>query len=472
MQKNIDIRAAIHNRFDVEVIDARTGVLRQKAQAMNVVCNGLWNALFANRAYFSNIAFGSGTGVPSVSDTALFTYVGNKAVSDLTYNKGTGYRSVTRHITLMENEYVDVTLSEVGIYNNNALMTHAMLVDMSGNLITITKTNVDIINIYATVYLHVQNAYSNGSIKIESDSYFGNYLLGTDTRKTMYFCPSTLGKNVAFPQKNNGVASVTSNVSAKTLTINANRVAVSAWNDINGIPGFIFGSDTNGSLSNKVTAFLSIDAAGNAGTPIPQITSESVGTGDGTKVGFYTHFIVDKDKPVHIYINGEETEDANFDDNPINANGLLYMKHIKGVDAQENIIFDDAYMFGYNGSNTGEAPRYFYNTRYETTAITNASGWNSGWYVSNDFINWEYVQGAVPPQYQHYKYWDDRQNRYPEMASLTAQIAPNIIFDDPPPAGAIITVDYTPAVIPKDENHVYDLSVTISFGEYTPEEER
>ena len=43
----------------------------------------------------------------------------------------------------------------------------------------------------------------------------------------------------------------------------------------------------------------------------------------------------------------------------------------------------------------------------------------------------------------------------------------NIHFDTPPAAGAVITADYTTKTIAKDENHVFDLTVTIQLGEYT-----
>ena len=44
--------------------------------------------------------------------------------------------------------------------------------------------------------------------------------------------------------------------------------------------------------------------------------------------------------------------------------------------------------------------------------------------------------------------------------------AGNIIFDPPPAAGAVITADYTPDCIAKDEDHVFDLTLEITFGEY------
>ena len=42
-----------------------------------------------------------------------------------------------------------------------------------------------------------------------------------------------------------------------------------------------------------------------------------------------------------------------------------------------------------------------------------------------------------------------------------------VVFDAPPAPGAVITADYHTPVIAKDENHVFDVSMTIHCGEYT-----
>ena len=42
---NVNLNASIHNRFDVEVVDAKTGKVKQRAQAENVICDFLWTTL-------------------------------------------------------------------------------------------------------------------------------------------------------------------------------------------------------------------------------------------------------------------------------------------------------------------------------------------------------------------------------------------------------------------------------------------
>ena len=47
------IEMSIHNRFDIEVIDAKTGKVKQTAQAFNCICNKLWDYLLQPKSYFN-----------------------------------------------------------------------------------------------------------------------------------------------------------------------------------------------------------------------------------------------------------------------------------------------------------------------------------------------------------------------------------------------------------------------------------
>lgn len=78
---NANINASIHNRFAVEVVDAKTGKVKQKAYGENVVCDALWTIVLENAAsYFDYIQFGTGTGTPSATDTSLLrTWVASRS---------------------------------------------------------------------------------------------------------------------------------------------------------------------------------------------------------------------------------------------------------------------------------------------------------------------------------------------------------------------------------------------------------
>src|SRR5574344_313938 len=109
----------IHNRFDVEVIDSRTGKIRQRAQAENVICSQLWTRLFAPNTYFNYIHYGTGSGTPASADTSLFTFLGygTPATGDdvSTIDVANGMLSLRRKITLAETTAVGSNLTEVGI---------------------------------------------------------------------------------------------------------------------------------------------------------------------------------------------------------------------------------------------------------------------------------------------------------------------------------------------------------------------
>lgn len=171
VKSNVEMN--IHNRFDIEVIDSETGKIKQKAQAENIVLNQLWATHFFTK-WNAVLHFGSGAGEPTSADTQLFNYVGSKSLTDpqFSYDEANFIAKCTSKITLSDTENVGLVLSEVGVAPRSAqttLCTHAMIKDMNGNQITITKTNTDIINIYATVFAHadgiknyfnVSNVYS------------------------------------------------------------------------------------------------------------------------------------------------------------------------------------------------------------------------------------------------------------------------------------------------------------------------
>lgn len=67
------------------------------------------------------------------------------------------------------------TITEVGISDTtNAINTHALITDAEGNPLSITKTDIDVVVIYATVFIEFKNKSAN---TIFYDFPTGNYLL-------------------------------------------------------------------------------------------------------------------------------------------------------------------------------------------------------------------------------------------------------------------------------------------------------
>ena len=64
----------------------------------------------------------------------------------------------------MPEEYVGETITEVGISyysSSNYLHTHALIKDSEGNPLSINKTELDVVVIYATVFITFETANTN-----------------------------------------------------------------------------------------------------------------------------------------------------------------------------------------------------------------------------------------------------------------------------------------------------------------------
>ncbi len=175
------IKVGLHNKFDIEVRDAKTNELKQSATAYNIVLNQLWTRVLARNAFMSAIHVGTGTGTLSPSRTSLFTFLfgRNVTLDGISFNINNMYRRVK--IQIQPSEYVGQTFTEVGVaYGTSSgnLCTHAMLTDAEGNPISILKTDTDVVIIYATVFFTVSELPEH--VKL-SGIFFGNDISGNQT---------------------------------------------------------------------------------------------------------------------------------------------------------------------------------------------------------------------------------------------------------------------------------------------------
>lgn len=156
----MDIKSGInlHNRFEIEVRDKKTNALKQKGIAENIILDRAYTRVCAFNSYFTAIHFGTGTGTLSPSRTKLFSPLGYKNASVEEQIVGFPVSRVTRKIQLNADEYVGETLTEVGISEDTSLInTHALINDAEGNPLSITKTELDVVIIYATVYIELRD---------------------------------------------------------------------------------------------------------------------------------------------------------------------------------------------------------------------------------------------------------------------------------------------------------------------------
>ena len=181
----------LHNRFDIEVIDGKTGEVKQRAEAYNIVLDQMYTRLCGGSSYFGNIHFGTGTGTPTASRTSLFTHLGTKTAVNEELIKAIPVSSWKRKIVLNPEEFVGSTITEVGIaFGATAtnLVTHAMLKDSEGNPISITKTDTDVITIYATVFVTFDTSNPDlFYISMPTGNTLVNYLIGGGTAPTGSF---------------------------------------------------------------------------------------------------------------------------------------------------------------------------------------------------------------------------------------------------------------------------------------------
>ena len=489
-----ELSAKIHNEFDIEVVDGRTGKIKQKAKAYNVILNRMWGFFIntpSSYAFGKGICYGSGTGTPSTSDTGLFNYVGGKVVSEVSLNIDYDNQVITRvcKITLGVSEAVNVTLREIGLacgpsseasFNYSSYVTtHAILQDMNGNPISITKTNTDIVNIYATVYCHW----------VESPNvilYFSTNLAKSLTGSETYTSSTSLSVTCFAEQTFNSSFSAgfsrtitrvsnarsfgkSSDSTLKKFVYTSSRVNVDEAN-LNGI-GYILGTDDFSGIAIK---------KGTNTWDKFTIHGESVGIGDGTTNSFKTKFSFPYNATVYINGVAVNSNDVQVKNSPVDSGMYLLRIDNSKSTAQKPLLMPTSN----NDDHPDNATFYYFNPWYtegmgaEQVSI-NASAYGDRLkvYGSDDLLTWDLaVSCSAPsptvcdvPAAQRARKFYKAENTNGYLNSFTISMSAtgkNIIFDTPPAEGDVITIDYDTDCIPKDSDHVLDVSVTFQFGEY------
>lgn len=157
------LNVKFHNRFDIEVIDIHSNEVIQRAKAENIILDRMYTRLVAFNSYFTRIVYGTGSGTPTPGRTTLFNRVGDKGATNHELIRAFPVSSWTRRIRLEVNDNVGAILTEVGISETSTnINTHAMITDSEGNPLSIEKTNTNVIDIYATVFIEM-NDFSGGA---------------------------------------------------------------------------------------------------------------------------------------------------------------------------------------------------------------------------------------------------------------------------------------------------------------------
>lgn len=478
------LNASIHNRFDVEVVDAYTGDVKKKAVGYNTICNGLWTKMLSFSAYFAYIHYGGGSGTPSPSDTSLFNYFGGQQCVDTsdTVDSVHGIYSVKRSIQLTASTAVGKTITEVGIAHGSdasTLCTHAMLKDMNGNPISLEKSDTDIVNIYATVYVHIDTGGYGGAfypwpqITTRNPNLLLGWLCGVSniSFNTAWFGHGDTawynGVNYGNGYPSGGVykgATCNADATNRRVSITVNRLEASEGNfgGIRLIDLGYMGVDYNYSRLTLVIYPNDTWFSSN------RVTSESVGTGDGVTKDFSLDFGFAKN--AKVYVDGVETQDFTLDYVPYSTTDIAqYMRSIT-LDSTLEVMIPRPVTLALNGF--GDTA-ILYNPLWEfgISNISMSQSWNL--WVSDDLKTWiKIYTGDIPDQYAYSKFWKLQwvSGPYGRLISVTPKSAipkKALHFNTAPASGSVILVDYDCDCIPKDANHVFDMTVTIQLGEYT-----
>jgi hypothetical protein len=170
----------LHNKFEVYVKNIETGQERLVATAYNMVLNAMWTHLITDRrSPFDYICYGRGTGELSPDRTSLFSQIAQVSSTRVeeVYSSDSGY--IKEKIELSPSTAVGETITEVGIRGYSRLVTHALLKDAEGNPISFTKSDTDVVTIYATLYCRVSVTsplqFSQSQVSYGAAYYILNY---------------------------------------------------------------------------------------------------------------------------------------------------------------------------------------------------------------------------------------------------------------------------------------------------------
>ena len=515
--KAFNVSTSIHNRFDIEVLDASTGEIKQRAFAENVICDQLWEKLCSSGTYNYAIQYGDGQGTPSPSDTSLFSFLGYIASSvyRLHYDYDNNVFTCTTKAVLNESTAVGKTLTEVGISHSStatSLVTHAMLKDMNGNPVSLEKSDTDIFNIYATIYAHF--SFPSDSVRwVEGYRRDGAYytsgvlqhIVGLSSMPALY-CGRVINR-----MNGRGYVAATNayDVPNRSIVISAKRLAVGTYNQgglcsisltakgdrKGGYPVVICDVDESDGWYSKTT-----------------IQGESIGTGDGETKDFATKF--GPAKSVTVYVDGapvqcstdshNHTVYTNLGSFPCLSNPLLsYFKLLRHPEIGYGYYNSDYYLAavaiassgedyassGYLTSRLTDYPAVYENTVCDEFGVYQIYQRTVTVKASNDLKTWvsicnsggSYTTTTVPKEYRHYRYWSIQSHAsgpgygsyyygafyFESTDDEKLRSINNLHLVEPPPAGSVITADYDAICVGKDSNHVFDFSITLKFGEYT-----
>lgn len=489
---DIKIGSKIHNRFDIEVRDKDTGELKQRGQAENIILDRIYSRLCNFSSYFSYIHFGQGTGILEPSREILFDELGYKAAETEEIVKGFPISKWTRKIVLNPEEYVGKSITEVGISDTYSstktksyINTHALIKDAEGNLLAIEKTDTDVIIIYATVFIELQDKSNKVHFLQINNNGLLDYLLGSSAPSSTIQVCTEIGENIRKDV-----------ISTNTFDKSATRAA-----DIENRK-VVFTTRFGISEGNRLINAIQLKDVMRAILPDDNIftnysISTIVGVGDGETSTFKLPVSNYKSMMDKFYIDGIECSGYTVRKGILGNPSLYFdtdyniitiigreaeevLPHLgktkvgSGLDISKPLIFKVNYPYeiigiqytAYQSARDGDTFYTYYSLDGESwiellprkSLMRETSTLN---FMLPEPMKDVYIK--IGPVYYEPNDWSYSIPRVWAIRIIPTE--PEVIFDTPPPEGATITAEYKVPFIPKTEDYVLDVTCEIQFGE-------
>ena len=313
---DVKMGCKIHNRFDIEVKDIRTGEIVQRGQAENIVLDSMYATLTntGSSNWWWSIHYGRGTGTLEPTRTSLFSKIGYIRITEVEkiYNTPplASYRKCK--IVITPSTAVGEIITEVGLGTDNTIYTHALIKDAEGNPLSIgPKTDTQEITIYATVFAELTmpdgmalSIRSNENLLLET-------LLGNEegfdywSNTRVYADKSPLIVN-AYDRTNQLGSNVNMKwVKAGDRKISSQRIRFETSNGNGKIWSMLIGHCYSaGDSTPRLGRYFQI-LFPNSMWPGYKFTGKDIGIGDGTKTKFILPWSdINTTKEYNIYIDG------------------------------------------------------------------------------------------------------------------------------------------------------------------------
>ena len=466
---NIKANIGFHNKFIIEV--TRNKKVIKKGYTENIVLDRAYTRLCYYYSYFSYIHYGGGTGTLDPTRTTLFSPIGYRSAVTEETIKEFPVSSWTRKVVLNPEEYVGDTFTEVGISDStSSINTHALIKDSEGNPLSITKTDIDVITIYATIFIELIDSSDNFFFAQGSDNTLLSYLTGGSAPNGYIQVGEYQGE--ALKQTSIGMW-IEENSTTKTVTVAEKKITYTT---------------RFGITEANTTHIAEVGLTDVARVILPEtniFTSYSLedvnlGAGDGSITEFElphvepSSIVIKKDGVITNDITIMDAEkiksprplplaDIIDDTHPYSSiflrdgfNGIDYILKSRTILGSFKSKVD---LTGYEFFNATFANYYRISLHYSYDEVTYTRlvdlGQNESIVINVDALYWKV---------ECFYYFASGNSFYVYLKPPNYTM-PKVVFNTPPDSGNVITANYSVPYIPKDENYVLDVTFELIFGE-------